>query len=296
MSAQQIDTKEILRKVRRIELHTRGLVNQVFSGEYHSVFKGRGMEFTEVREYQFGDDIRTIDWNVSARFNHPYVKVFEEERELVVMFLVDLSRSQAFGSAEQFKKEVAAELCAVLAFSAMKNNDKVGVILFTDRIEKFIPPKKGRQHVLRIIREVLAFEPEGPGTDIKNVLEYFHQVIKKRSIAFLVSDFLDDGYEKPLRIVARKHDLIAVHMIDAVEEGLPASGLVKVQDAETGREQWVDFSVSALRARYAAGIAEEQKRRERMFLTSGVDLIRIRTDKPYIQPLVEFFKMRERRY
>ncbi len=296
MSAQQIDTKEILRKVRRIELHTRGLVNQVFSGEYHSVFKGRGMEFTEVREYQFGDDIRTIDWNVSARFNHPYVKVFEEERELVVMFLVDLSRSQSFGTTGQFKKEVAAELCAVLAFSAMKNNDKVGVILFTDRIEKFIPPKKGRQHVLRIIREVLAFEPAGSATDIKSALEYFHQVIKKRSIAFLVSDFLAGGYEKPLRIVARKHDLIAVHMVDPIEEGLPAVGLAKIKDAETGREQWVDYSVSSLRARYAAGIAEEQKRRARMFLTSGVDLVRIRTDKSYIQPLVEFFKMRERRF
>lgn len=290
-----MDTKELLKKVRLIELRTRGPVNQIFSGEYHSVFKGRGMEFSEVREYQFGDDIRSIDWNVSARFNHPYVKIFEEERELVVMLLVDLSRSESFGTARQMKNEIATEICALLAFSAIKNNDKVGLILFTDTIEKFIPPKKGRSHILRILRELISFEPKGIGTNIRGALEYFSKVIKKRSIAFLISDFLDEGYDKPLRIVGRKHDLIAVGMYDPRETGLPKVGLMKLKDAETGEEMWVNTSDKDLRDQFEQYWRVEKEKRDRLFLTSRVDTIDVRVDQPYINPLVDFFRLRERR-
>ena len=217
-------TKELLKQVRQIEIKTKGLVNQVFSGEYHSVFKGRGMEFSEVREYQFGDDIRNIDWNVTARFGHPFIKIFEEERELTVMLLVDLSGSLIFGTLEKTKQQVAAELSAILAFSAMKNNDKVGLLLFTDKIEKFVPPRKGRVHVLRIIREVLSFEPAGKTTNIKGALEYMNNAIKKKSIVFLVSDFMDSGYEKILRIVGKKHDLIGIVLDDQREKEIPQNG------------------------------------------------------------------------
>ncbi len=233
-------TKEIIKQVRQIELRTRGLVNQVFSGEYHSVFKGRGMEFSEVREYQFGDDIRNIDWNVTARFGHPFIKIFEEERELTVMLMADLSGSLIFGTVDKTKQRVAAELSSILAFSALKNNDKVGLILFTDKIEKFVPPRKGRKHVLRIIREVLSFQPVGKSTDIKAALEFLNSTIKKRSILFLLSDFMDSGYEKILRIVAKKHDLIGVVLEDQRENELPKMGLVKLTDAETGEERWID--------------------------------------------------------
>ncbi len=291
-----MDTKQILRNVRQIEIRTRGLVNQLFSGEYHSVFKGRGMEFSEVREYQFGDDVRTIDWNVSARFNRPFVKVFEEERELTVMLLVDMSGSQDFGTGERRKRDIAAELCAVLAFSAIKNNDKVGMIIFTDRIEKFIPPKKGRSHILRIIRDIIAFNPQGSGTSLKAALEYFNHVIKKRSIAFLVSDFMDEEYDRPMKIVARKHDLIAVQLDDPREKELPDVGLVKLRDAERGTERWVDTSLAAVRNAYRQGWERRRALRERQFLTSNVDNISIDVQKGYIQPLVEFFRMRERRY
>lgn len=290
-----MDTKELLKKVRLIELRTRGPVNQIFSGEYHSVFKGRGMEFSEVREYQFGDDIRSIDWNVSARLNHPYVKIFEEERELVVMLLVDLSRSESFGTARQMKNEIATEICALLAFSAIKNNDKVGLILFTDTMEKFIPPKKGRSHILRILRELISFEPKGIGTNIRGALEYFNKVIKKRSIAFLISDFLDEGYDKPLRIVGRKHDLIAVGMYDPRETGLPKVGLMKLRDAETGEEMWVNTSDKDLRDQFEQYWRVEKEKRDRLFLTSRVDTIDVRVDQPYINPLVDFFRLRERR-
>ena len=231
-----MDTRELLKKVRQVEIKTRGIVNQIFSGEYHSVFKGRGMEFSEVREYQFGDDIRTIDWNVSARFNHPFVKIFEEERELTVMLLVDCSRSGQFGTSRQMKHEIATEICAVLAFSAIKNNDKVGLILFTDRIERFVPPKKGRAHILRIIRELLSFTPEGTGTSIRQGLEYFNHVVKKRSIAFLISDFIDEGYDRILRVISRKHDVIAIEMSDPREETMPAVGLVKLYVDKTCQE------------------------------------------------------------
>ncbi|PLX32460.1 MAG: DUF58 domain-containing protein [Ignavibacteria bacterium] len=291
-----MDTKQILRNVRQIEIRTRGLVNQLFSGEYHSVFKGRGMEFSEVREYQFGDDVRTIDWNVSARFNHPFVKVFEEERELTVMLLVDMSGSQDYGTSSRSKRDVAAELCAVLAFSAIKNNDKVGMIIFTDQIEKFIPPKKGRSHILRIIRDILAFEPQSSGTSVTAALEYFNHVIKKRSIVFLISDFMDENYDRPLKIVARKHDLIGVQLMDRRERELPDVGLVKLQDAESGRERWIDTSLSSVRAQYRRDWDERTEDRARRFLVSNVDSIAIDVEEGYIQPLVEFFRMRERRY
>lgn len=291
-----MDTKQILKNVRQIEIRTRGLVNQLFSGEYHSVFKGRGMEFSEVREYQFGDDVRTIDWNVSARFNRPFVKVFEEERELTVMLLVDMSGSQNYGTTGKLKRDVAAELCAVLAFSAIKNNDKVGMIIFTDRIEKFIPPKKGRSHILRIIRDIIAFRPEGARTSIRAALEYFNHVTKKRSIAFLVSDFMDEDYDRPLKIVARKHDLIAVRINDERERELPDVGLVKLFDAESGMQRWVDTSLASVRETYRRSWQDRADKLSRQFLLSNVDNITIDVRSGYIQPLVEFFRMRERRY
>lgn len=290
-----MDTRELLKKVRQIEIKTRGMVNQVFSGEYHSVFKGRGMEFSEVREYQFGDDIRSIDWNVSARFNHPFVKVFEEERELTVMLLVDLSHSGNFGSAIQMKNEIAAEICAVLAFSAIKNNDKVGLILFTDRIERFVPPKKGRSHILRIIRELISFQPTGGGTSIRQALEYFNHVNKKRSIAFLISDFIDDGYDKILKIISRKHDVIAVELSDPREEVLPNVGLIKLRDAETQSERWVDTGNASVRKQFETFWRERRERRKQLFIRSRVDAIPVRIDRPYIKPIVDFFKRRESR-
>lgn len=289
-------TKELLKQVRQIEIRTKGLVNQVFSGEYHSVFKGRGMEFSEVREYQFGDDIRNIDWNVTARFGHPFIKVFEEERELTVMLMVDLSGSLMFGSVSKTKQRVAAELTAILAFSALKNNDKVGLILFTDKIEKFVPPRKGNKHVLRIIREVLSFQPEGNATDIGSALEFMNGAIKKRSIVFLLSDFMDDGYEKILKIVGKKHDLIGVVLDDRRETEIPKLGLIKLTDAETNQERWLDTS-----SRKVQGVL--QKRREEMigkrkslFITSRLDSIYVRTGENYITPLVQFFRLRERRW
>jgi uncharacterized protein (DUF58 family) len=290
-----MDTRELLKKVRQIEIKTRGMVNQVFSGEYHSVFKGRGMEFSEVREYQFGDDIRTIDWNVSARFNHPFVKVFEEERELIVMLVVDLSRSGDFGTSTQLKNEIAAEICAVLAFSAIKNNDKVGLILFTDRIEKFVPPKKGRAHILRIIRELVSFDPVGAGTNIREALEYFNHVNKKRSIAFLISDFIDEGYDKILRIISKKHDVIAVEISDPREEELPAVGLMKFRDAESDQERWIDTGSPVVREGFKRYWERRKTTRRMLFVRSKVDAIPIRVDKPYVKPIVDFFRMRERR-
>lgn len=290
-----MDTRELLKKVRRIEIKTRGVVNQIFSGEYHSVFKGRGMEFSEVREYQFGDDIRTIDWNVSARLNHPFVKIYEEERELTVMLVVDFSRSGNFGTSAQMKNEIAAEICAVLAFSAIKNNDKVGLILFTDTIEKFVPPKKGRAHILRIIRELISFEPAGKGTNIRQALEYFNHVTKKRSIAFLISDFIDEGYDNILRIISRKHDVIAVEVFDPREEDLPSAGLMKLRDAETGSERWVDTGDRAVQAEFRRFWRARRARQGALFLRSKVDAIPIRIDRPYIKPIVDFFRQRERR-
>jgi uncharacterized protein (DUF58 family) len=290
-----MDTRDLLKKVRQIEIKTRGLVNQIFSGEYHSVFKGRGMEFSEVREYQYGDDIRSIDWNVSARFNHPFVKIFEEERELTVMLVVDFSRSGQFGTTTAMKNDIAAEICAVLAFSAIKNNDKVGLILFTDRIEKFVPPKKGRAHILRIIRELISFEPSGAGTNIRQALEYLNHVHKKRTIAFVISDFIDDGYDQILRIISRKHDVIAVELSDPREETLPDAGLIKMTDAESGRERWIDTSDQRLRAAFVQYWYKRRTDRRTLFVRSKVDAIAVRIDRPYIKPIVDFFKRREAR-
>jgi len=289
-------TKELLKQVRQIEIRTKGLVNQVFSGEYHSVFKGRGMEFSEVREYQFGDDIRNIDWNVTARFGHPFIKVFEEERELTVILMVDLSGSLMFGSASKTKQRIAAELSAILAFSALKNNDKVGLILFTDKIEKFVPPRKGRKHVLRIIREVLSFAPEGNSTNIRGALEFMNNAIKKRSIAFLISDFMDEGFEKILRIVGKKHDLIGIVLDDRREKEIPNLGLIKLSDAETGEERWIDTSSRRVRGQMLLYRKEKEKIRNSMFVTSRLDKIEVTTGSNYIQPLVQFFRRREKRW
>ncbi|HKB87351.1 MAG TPA: DUF58 domain-containing protein [Ignavibacteriaceae bacterium] len=289
-------TKEILKQVRQIEIRTKGLVNQVFSGEYHSVFKGRGMEFSEVREYQFGDDIRNIDWNVTARFGHPFIKIFEEERELIVMLMVDLSGSLIFGTVEKTKQQVAAELSAILAFSALKNNDKVGLILFTDKIEKFVPPRKGRSHVLRIIRDVLSFEPEGKSTNLKAALEYMNSTIKKRSIVFLLSDFIDSGYEKILRIIGKKHDLIGVVLNDKRESEIPKMGLIKLTDAETGEERLVDTSSIKVQNRLKEVRKNMMEHRKSLFISSRLDSIEVQTGDDYVKPLVQFFRLRERRW
>jgi len=288
--------KEILKKVKRIEITTRGLVNDVFSGEYHSVFKGRGMEFSEVREYQPGDDIRTIDWNVTARMGHPFVKVFEEERELTVMLLVDVSSSGEFGTFERMKAEIATEICALLAFSAIKNNDKVGLIIFTDQIEKFIPPKKGKSHVLRVIRELLYHKPEGTKTDIASALEYLNRVTRRRSVVFLVSDFISSDYEKALQIANRRHDIVAITVTDPREIEMPNVGFVELEDAETGEIVLVDTSVGSVRQLYQRNTTKEIESREKLFRSINIDHIDIRTDKPYIEPLIRFFRMRAKRF
>jgi len=288
--------KEILKEVRQIELRTRYLVNDVFSGEYHSVFKGQGIEFAEVREYQYGDDIRAIDWNVTARYNHPYVKVNEEERELNVMLAVDASRSGAFGSHDKFKSEIAAEICALLAFSAIKNNDKVGLLVFTDNIEKYIPPRKGRGHVLRVIREILYFKPLSYKTNIRIGLEYLLKGLKRRSIVFVVSDFDDENFIKSLQVLNQKHDVIAILILDKREKELPPVGLLKLQDAESLEEVWVDTTNRNFRQIYTDLI--EQKRQNFVKKTKSInlDLIQIDTSESYVNPLVSFFKMREKRF
>jgi len=288
--------KEIIKKVRYIELHTKHLVNDVFGGEYHSVFKGQGMEFAEVREYQYGDDIRTIDWNVTARYNHPYVKVLEEERELNVMLMVDASGSGAFGSFEKFKSEIAAEICALLAFSAIKNNDKVGLLIFTDDVEKYIPPRKGRSHVLRVIRELLYFKPQSTKTNIASGLEYLLKGLKRRSIVFIVSDFDDDNFLKPLRVLNRKHDAVAIQMLDKREKDLPPIGLVKMRDAETGDEIWVNTLDKKYMKLYSDYIGEKREKFSKEAKMMDLDLIQIDTAESYVEPLVRFFKMRERRF
>ena len=289
-------SKELLKQVRQIEIRTKGLVNQVFSGEYHSVFKGRGMEFSEVREYNFGDDIRNIDWNVTARFGHPYIKIFEEERELTVILLADLSGSLSFGSIDKTKQQIATEISAILAFSALKNNDKVGLFLFSDKIEKFIPPRKGRKHVLRIIRDLLSFKPEGKTTNIKNALEHMNHAIKKKSIVFLISDFMDEGYEKILRIVGKKHDLIGIVINDQRERSIPKMGLVKFADAETGGERWIDTSSSTFQKWIKQYYEKLISNRKTLFITSRLDSIEIKTGENYITPLVNFFRLREKRW
>ena len=288
--------REILKKVRRVEIRTRGLVNEVFSGEYHSVFKGRGMNFAEVREYQYGDDIRSIDWNVTARTGHPFVKVFEEERELTVMLVVDVSASGDFGTRERMKGEVAVEICALLAFSAIKNNDKVGLIIFSDRIEKFVPPRKGRAHVLRVLRELFYHRPEGRGTDIRGALEYLSRVIKRRAVVFLVSDFKAPRFEKPLSVAGRRQDLIAVHRGDQREAVMPALGYMEFEYAETGELHTVNTADPRFRAEFEKRVASERAELGDIFRHSRVDTIDIETDRPYVQPLMRFFKEREGRF
>ncbi|MVN22641.1 DUF58 domain-containing protein [Mucilaginibacter arboris] len=289
------DTKELLKKVRKIEIKTRGLSNHLFSGEYHSAFKGRGMAFNEVREYQPGDEIRTIDWNVTARFNHPYVKVFDEERELTVMILVDVSGSENFGTIIQQKQDLATELCAVLAFSAIQNNDKVGVIFFSDKIEKFIPPKKGRSHILMIIRELIDFTPENKGTNVAEALRYFTSAIKKRSTAFIISDFISGPFDDQLKIANKKHDIIALKLYDRHEEEFPNLGLIPVVDEETGELQWINTGNKEVRNAYKKAALERNSRLKETFSKSGVDFTSIGTHESYVKPLMTLFKKRESR-
>ena len=287
-----METTELLKKVRRIEIKTKRLTNNVFSGEYHSHFKGRGMSFSEVREYQFGDDIRNIDWNVTARFKKPFIKVFEEERELTVMLLVDVSGSEIFGSMKQMKKELITEICAVLAFSAIQNNDKVGVIFFSDKIEKFIPPKKGKSHILRIIRELLDFEPESKATNISEALRFFSNIMKKKAIVFVLSDFMDRGYKEALSIAGRKHDITGIRVYDQREEEIPDIGLLRAVDAETGAVTWVNTSSKKVRDKYKKWHLEGVKVFRDAFLKSGADSISIRADESYVKKLLTFFKRR----
>ena len=290
-----METTELLKKVRKIEIKTRGLSSHIFSGEYHSAFKGRGMAFSEVREYMPGDDIRSIDWNVTARFNHPFVKVFEEERELTVILIVDVSASGEFGTHVQFKKDLITELCAVLSFSAIQNNDKTGIIFFSDRIEKFIPPKKGKSHILRIIRELIEFKPTHKRTNIGEALRHVTNIIKKRSIAFLISDFMDQGFEDALKLTNKKHDLVAVHIYDQREEELPDAGLIRLRHAETDETFEVDSSDPQVQQAYRAMWLQRQKELKDVFARSGVDYTKIRTDESYVRPLMQLFKKRERR-
>ncbi len=286
-------TQELLNKVRAIEIKARGLSRNIFAGEYHSQFKGRGMAFSEVREYQPGDDVRTIDWNVTARLNKPYVKIFEEERELTVMLLVDVSGSRDFGSISQTKREMMAEIAATLAFSTIANNDKVGVLFFSDKIEKFIPAKKGKAHVLRIIRELLSFEPESRGTDIGAALQYFTNAQKRRSTAFLISDCMDDkDIEQPLMIASHRHDLSAIQVYDRRDAQLPDVGLLKLKDAETGKRLWVDTSVSSVRANYASAWRNRQTHLETLWTKTGTRAVQVRTDEDYVQQLKALFEQR----
>jgi uncharacterized protein (DUF58 family) len=290
-----MDSKELIRKVRKIEIRTKGLSNQIFAGEYHSVFKGRGIAFSEVREYNYGDDIRSIDWNVTARLNHPFIKVFEEDRQLTVLLLVDVSGSGYFGTRKQFKNELIAELCAVLAFSANKNNDQVGAILFSDRIEKYIPPKKGTRHILRIIRELLDFQPMSKKTDISVALKFFYNVTKKRSIAFLLSDFLCSGFEKELNYCSHKHDMVAFRVSDPAEMLLPDIGLVQMTDPETMQVIEVDTSDERIRNEYARWLVNKYYGTEKILQKNKIDLLSIRTDESYIKALANFFNARAKR-
>ena len=289
-------SKEVLKKVRRIEISTRGLVNDVFSGQYQSVFKGRGMDFSEVREYQVGDDIRTIDWNVTARTGQPFVKTFQEERELTVMLVVDASASGEFGTAQRMKGEIAVELCALLAFSAIKNNDKVGLIIFTDQIEKYVPPRKGRKHVLRVVRELLYHRPENRGTDIAMALEHLNRVVKRHSVVFLVSDFLANGYERSLRVANRRHDVVAIRVLDRREKKIPPVGIAEFEDAETGERLLVDTSSSGFTGTFSELTISADEQREQTFKSMGVDFVQIWADLPYDVPLMKFFKERARRF
>ena len=287
--------KEILQKIRRIEITTSRLVTDFLSGQYESVFKGRGIEFDEVREYQPGDEIRSIDWNVTARMGHPYIKKYVEERQLTVMILLDASGSSYFGTSKRLKSELAAEVAAVLAFAAVQNNDRVGLVIFTDRIEKFIPPRKGLQHVLRVIREALYFKPKGKGTDIAGALKYLDGVTTRRAVTFIISDFFARDFEKPISIANKKHDVVAVTITDPRETELPNAGLIELEDAEKGTIFMVDTSNARIRADYASKFKTLQEERARLFGSINLDHIDIRTDRPYIEEFIKFFKMRKRR-
>ncbi len=285
-----MQTSDILKKVRKIEIKTRRLSNHIFSGEYHSHFKGRGMTFSEVRPYQFGDDVRSIDWNVTARYNEPFVKVFEEERELTLMLMVDVSGSEFFGTQSQFKKDTLTEIAATLAFSAIQNNDKVGLVLFTGNIELYIPPKKGKSHVLRIIRELLEFQPKNKSTDIKKALEFLSSVMKKKAIVFVLSDFMDEGYEKPLQIASKKHDLTGIRVFDTKEVEIPNIGILPILDAESGKTVWVDTTSSGVRNTYAANYKSKVAYFQSQFNKSGSGIIHNRTDEDYVKNLIGYFR------
>jgi uncharacterized protein (DUF58 family) len=287
--------REVLHKIRRIQITTNRLVNESLAGEYHSVFKGRGMEFDEVREYQHGDDVRTIDWNVSSRAGHPFVKRYVEERELTVMLLIDSSASGAFGSVNKMKSEIAAEISALLAFSAIKNNDRVGAILFTDRVEKFIPPRRGSTHVLRVIREVLFYKPAHRGTSIKRAIEHLNLVLHKRSVVFLISDLLDQGFEQSLKVANRKHDIVIIQIVDPLERELPKVGILEMRDAETGEIARVDTALSWIQATFRENWSKNQNRIRKLFESNRIDHITLDTGRPYDVPLVRFFRERARR-
>ena len=291
-----METTELLKKVRKIEIKTKGLTNQIFAGQYHSAFKGRGMAFSEVREYQYGDDIRNIDWNVTARFNNPFVKIYDEERELTVILMVDVSHSNRFGTIKQFKNEMISEIAALLSFSAIKNNDKVGIIFFSDIIEKFIPPKKGSTHILRIIRELIDFQPKNKATDLSEALRFLTNAIKKRSTAFLLSDFIDDNnFEDALVIANKKHDVVAIKINDNREREIPDIGFARVRDAETGQIIWVDTSNVLVRKQYFDHYIRSELKNKDSFSKAGVDIVSIKTDQDYIKPLINFFKKRHSR-
>lgn len=288
--------REILKKVRRIEIRTNRVVNETFAGRYHSVFRGRGMEFSEVREYQPGDDVRTIDWNVTSRMGHPYIKKHVEERELTVMLAVDCSGSERFGTGLQSKEEVAAEVAALIAFTAIKNNDRVGLLMFTDQVELFVPPGKGAEHVLRVVREILVFSPRHRRTRIALGLDAVNHLVRKRSVVFLVSDLLDSGFERQLRLTARRHDLISVVLSDPRESELPPIGLVRLRDAETGAERVVDTSARRFRREFFAAGERRREERDRLLRSVGIDRVDIRTDEPYERPLLQFFRRRQQRF
>lgn len=287
-----MNASDLLKKVRQIEIKTRGLSNHIFAGEYNTAFKGKGMAFSEVRDYQNGDDVRLIDWNVTARYNSPFVKVFEEEREMTVMLIIDVSGSNNFGSNKNFKKELATEIGAVLAFSAIKNNDKVGVIFFSDIIEKFIPPKKGKKHILRIIREIISFKPSSKKTDLTVALEYFNSVISRRSICFILSDFISTSFKKPLKIASRKHDVVALKLIDKREEIIPNIGLVPIEDAESGKKIIIDTSSKFFINRLLEEKNKRNNKLKSLMNESSVDLINLYTGEDYVKPLINFFKKR----
>jgi len=288
----KVEASELLKKVRKIEIKTRYLSKQLFAGEYHSAFKGKGMTFSEVREYQYGDPIRDIDWNVTARFNHPFVKIFEEERELTVMLLIDVSASRIFGTTNNLKQDIITEIAAVLSFSTIQNNDKIGVIFFSNKIEKFIPPKKGRTHILHIIRELIELKPENKETDIKEALAYFTNVIKKKCTAFIISDFMDTGFEDAVKIANKKHDLIALKIYDERETELPSVGFINLKDAETGELKFVDTSSKRIRKAYAKWWDETSNKQKEIFNKSGVNFASVSTDEDYVKPLINLFKKR----